>query len=452
MKWRTSAVYLLILLLLGGYFYYFEVVKKEEKEAAEKAAKRAFTFAADTVKAIEIRSGDAQPLRLEKDKAWRISQPVNTDVDRMTFNTFFSALQKIEQERKLGPSTDKLEAFGLTKPTLTVRLQTGDNEWLDLLVGGENPAGNSRYAQVGSAGEVFLMTRMNYEAVNKGLKELRRKELFTFQTDQVVGMEATWQSGEKVSLERPNGTHEWKAKEKPDLKLRARKVEEVIDQVHWLRAVDFPEKSTVPEKTMVHLSLRLKDGQVADLKVGNPDSTNRQADALCSGLDSPVSIPSHIIAVIPKSADVFADRSLLAWDGADVREVKWKTSASEGNVAYIDENNWGVKQGDAAPKALKDSWPVKLFLTDLDSIEYQEVVEPQPPLPEGNLESVQFKDVEGRTGSFKWKDIPKEENEPAVLWLEKDGQTRAVKLLKDAVERIDKAIGEMADAVKGKTE
>ena len=168
MRWRTTAIYFLVLLLIGGIY---AVMESRQKEAArvEKESKRVFRFDAQAVKEIEIRSGEAKPIHLDKGEKWRISQPIASDVDRTAFDGFFSALEDIEFERKIGKPSDNLEAFGLNKPSLVVRVLAG-NDWLELQVGEKNPAETSRYARAGEGGDVFMISSATYNALNKSLE------------------------------------------------------------------------------------------------------------------------------------------------------------------------------------------------------------------------------------------------------------------------------------------
>ncbi len=183
MKWRTTAVYFLVLLLIGGIYLLMDA-KKRKRPGRKSESRRVFAFDAGAVKEIEIRSGETKAIRLEKGEKWRISEPIASDVDSGEFAGFFSTLQHIEQERKIGKPSDNPDAFGLNKPSLMVRLLAG-SDWLELRIGGKNPAETSRYAKAGEGGDVFMMSGSTYSALNKGLKDLRRKDLFTWQPDQV---------------------------------------------------------------------------------------------------------------------------------------------------------------------------------------------------------------------------------------------------------------------------
>ena len=341
MKWRTTAVYFLVLLLIGGIYLLLHT-KKKQAALEENASRRVFTFDAGAVKEIEIKSGETQAIRLEKEEKWRISEPIASDIDSGEFTGFFSALQHIEQERKIGKPSDNPDAFGLDKPSLTIRLLAG-SDWLELRIGGKNPAETSRYATAGESGDVFMMSGSTYAALNKGLKELRRKDLFTWQPDQVHAVDVKWLGGDEFSFERQGGAKQWKSAAQPGLEIKAAKVQNLLDELHWLRAVDFVEKDAMPSSAQVEITVHLKDGQTSELKIADAGQAKKQAIAYSSEIEGPVLVPSHILEAIPHSVVSLADRSLISAESSDIREIAWKTDSGAGNLVWMIEEHLGGK-------------------------------------------------------------------------------------------------------------
>ncbi|MGO9312420.1 MAG: DUF4340 domain-containing protein [Syntrophobacteraceae bacterium] len=451
MKWRNTAIYFLVLLLIGGIYLVKE--KKQEKAAREeKESKRVFTFDAQGVKEIELRFPDAKAIHLEKGEKWRISQPISSDVDMSAFSDFFTALGNIELERKIAKSSDNPGAFGLDKPSLVVRVLAG-SDWLELQVGGKNPSESSRYARAGEGGDVFMLSSGTYDNLNKGLRDLRKKELFSWQPDDVSAVDVKWRSGEELSLDRQDGAPEWKSANQPDVRIKARKVRNLLDELHWLRAVDFEgkaEKDAMPSGVLVDVKLKLKDGQTSELKVADPDQVKKQVVAASSEIEGPVRIAPHVLSAIPKSAASLADRSLISSDAADIREITWKTEGGSGNLVWIDRNSWGTKEGNAGPTAVENSRPIRVFLAEMDNAEYIEAVEPSPNPPEAAPNTVQFVDAVGGKSSLTWDKLPSDTANPVTVSMERNGAARAVTIRYEAAKRLDQSLAEMAAGAKGK--
>jgi hypothetical protein len=449
MKWRTSGIYLLVLLLIGGYFYYFEVVKKEQKEAAEQESRRALTFNAEAVKTIEILAGEAKPVHLEKQDKWRISAPLDTDVDRAAFDSFFSALKNLERERKLESALPDLQTFGLRNPPLKIRIQSGE-QWTELLLGEKNPTGESRYAMTSASGDIFLVSRRNWDALNKSLKDLRKKELFSWQPEQVTALEVKWGSGDGFAIEREDGSKEWKATRRRDLNIKGSKVEDLLNQLHWLRATDFLEETDATDPLYVTISLQFKDSDQMILRFGEADPNTKQTIASISGNPFLVKVASHFFKDVPKSWDSLTDRSLLPGELDAVTRVKWKIEGKEGSVVKIDADTWGTRQGEAAPKALKDSLPAKSLLGDASSVEYIDEYSPGPDFPADTTNFVEFWGSDKKLSSFAWTKLPASPDETAVIRLESYGETRTVSLLYESMGRVKNSLDELVKMAGGK--
>ena len=446
MKWRTTAVYFLVLLLIGGIYLLLHT-KKKHAALEENASRRVFTFDAGAVKEIEIKSGETQAIRLEKEEKWRISEPIASDIDSGEFTGFFSALQHIEQERKIGKPSDNPDAFGLDKPSLTIRLLAG-SDWLELRIGGKNPAETSRYATAGESGDVFMMSGSTYAALNKGLKDLRRKDVFTWQPDQVHAVDVKWLGGDEFSFERQGGAKQWKFAAQPDLEIKAAKVQNLLDELHWLRAVDFVEKDAMPSSAQVEITVHLKDGQTSELKIADAGQAKKQAIAYSSEIEGPVLVPSHILEAIPHSVVSLADRSLISAEPADIREIAWKTDSGAGNLVWMNENTWGEKEGSAPPRAVEKPWAVRSFLAFIDGVEYIEAVEPGSNPPEGAPNSVRFVDVFGKKSSLTWNALNSGNTDPVTVWIQRDGASREVKIKHEAAQRLNESLAQMSASAK----
>lgn len=443
MRWRTTAVYLAILLLVGGYFYYFEVLKTEQRQAEEKEARRVFSFSPEAVSQIEI-GACGQIVQLEKQGGWRIVQPLASEVDRVSFDALFSGLKNLETMRSLGPAPENLGTYGLAQPALKVRFQV-DGQWRELLVGSENPTGDARYAKKGESGEVFLIDRPAWQSLNKTLKDLRKKELFTWRTDQVQAMDIEWRSGEKIRFERRAEGKGWTEAGRPDLKIKADKVEKLLDQVQWLRAADFLDESAKPDTPAVKLAIQLKGGAGSGLALGEPDQASRQAVALTQGFPVPVKVASHIFREIPKSADAFQDRSLLTLEAAEVRGLKWKRVGAEGSAARTDQGKW-----ESGGKPLDDPWPVKALIEDAAQVEYIEKADNAPELPGADSNRVEFLGPDGQSASISWSALPEQDKGQALVQLEQGGKTLYVRVQHEDLRRLDESLADLAGEAPGK--
>lgn len=403
MKWRSTVIYLLVLILVGAVYL---VMDKKQKEAArvEKESKRVFTFDPQALKEIEIRSGDAVAVHIEKVEDWRITQPIATDMDRAVFSGFLSSLRNAERERTIEKHSGKAAEFGLDKPSLVIRLRAGD-EWVEMRAGAKNPADTSRYAGMGEGADVFMITNATYDDLNKSLKDLRKKELFGWMPEQISGLEIKWRNAEGLRLERQGGEKRWKSVDRPEIEIKARKVQDLLDELHWLRAVDFTSQDAMPSSAQVEVKLKLKDGRTSDLKIADQDPAKKQVVAVSSEMGT-VLIAPHILEAIPKSTAAVADRSLISLDAADIVQVTWKAGDRGGDLVRMEDKSWGAKEGDTPAKPIGNSREIRVFLTLLESTEFIEPAETASNPPEGAPNSVRLVDAVGKKGSVVWEGLP----------------------------------------------
>ena len=169
--------------------------------------------------------------------------------------------------------------------------------------GAKNPADTSRYAGMGKGADVFMITNATYDDLNKSLKDLRKKELFGWMPEQISGLEIKWRNAEGLRLERQGGEKRWKSVDRPEIEIKARKVQDLLDELHWLRAVDFASQDAMPSSAQVEVKLKLKDGRTSDLKIADQDPAKKQVVAVSSEMGT-VLIAPHILEAIPKSTAV----------------------------------------------------------------------------------------------------------------------------------------------------
>ena len=447
MKWRSSAIYLLILLLLGAYFYYFEVLVKVRKETAEKESRRVFSFQPDGIDAIEIVAVGAQPVRLDREGGWKVVAPIRADIDRGVFDGFLSGLKKLEMERRVSAAPENLAAFGLDNPPLRLRIQA-EGKWTDLLVGQSNPAGDAWYAKTDAKPDVFLITRGNYDILNKTAKDLRKKELLSFQPEDASGLVIAWRGLESLRLERKPNTREWTCPDAPGLKIRSRKIDEAIEELHWLRAVDFPQDAPAPDPALVTVSISLPEGRKAELKVGEPDEKSKQALALGSDLPSTVRISTDILAQIPKSAAALEDRAILQAQPDQVKELKWTRNGTKNDVVKIDDKEWGSREDGGAPKPFDESWRVRALLFQIGDAQYEAKVEPRPEPPAAFQTEIEIFNDQGTVASLAWEK-PGGKG-PAVVWTGTGDDRTAVTLKPDTLERMENTFDQLAASIRKK--
>ncbi len=405
---RHTLIYVIVLAAIGGYYFYFEIVKPHQKQQAEQLAKKVFQLSIDQVSAIEILTRDKPPVRLAKETQWRINEPIQAEVDGTSLNALLYSLESLQRDQQLTEATsDNLKMFGLQEPALVLRFKTGET-WRELFVGDLNPVGDAYYAKTGDGPAIFLMARGNWSIFNKQAHELRRRQLFVFDPPSVTALDVSWQGGEHFGVTK-DGTGSWKSPDHADKVIKKSKVDHLLDQIHWLRALDFLADNAEDLKpwgldpAFVTIKLQLKTNQEVTLQLSLEDSNKRRVAAVASQLPGVVQVVGDILQQVPKDLNSLEDRSLLAFRTEQVTQLIWKFGEQPGHLVYSDKTQWLWQLADGKRKELTQSGQIRALLWALDDAEYENrdaAASPPPPEAHGYLE---FWGIQDKLGAICWE-------------------------------------------------
>ena len=428
MKWRSSLIYFLVLVLLGGYYYYFEVVARERNEAAERQAKRVFDIKVENIKALEIESTDKNSVHLVKNGVWKITSPIQCEVDQTTFDGLLSTLATLEMERVVIADANDLQPYGLVTPALKIRIQQSDQA-AELVLGDTNPSGDAYYAKVGEINDVFLVSRGVWGILNKGLNELRRQELFSFESQTVKGLSVVWEDGRLIEVAR-HPEKDWQAADQTGLKIKGAKVENVLDQLRWLRAAKFIENdlSNLAKyglaQPQVTIQVKLPDNRSVELLLGRESEEGKQIPAVSSEIPAIVLVSTDILQDLPASIQALQDRSILTHKADEVTDIEWRLGTERGHLVRMDATRWGFFQGSGEqPLELKDSWQASSLLYDLAQAEYLQEKEPVTTPPAEPFGRLRLCNGQQELLSIAWQQTAENPSKPVAVWVQSGGQS-----------------------------
>lgn len=453
MKWRQSVIYLVILLLVGGYYYYFEVIVKDREHKAETAAKKVFRLQQDQVQAVEINEKGKQSVLLEKESAWKIKEPLQTEADINSVEDLLKAASDLKSVREVEAEPKDLQPFGLKDPALKFRLRAGD-QWTELLLGDKTPVGDARYAKLPDKASVFLVSGEDWTKLDKGLDDLRKRDLCRFQPDEIKSVRIAWKEGQSIDLERQDDGKSWKAQSSPDTKIKNDKVDNFFEQLQWLKAKDFLQEPAANaanrglEPPQVVISMKTKKDQDIELRVGQKQADPKLLAASSSQLSGLVEVDSNILAEIPKDAAVLENRSLLDFNTEETTKVTWQVGEARGEAIRLDAKSWQVKIGDGAAKELKEPWKAKSLLWDLRDTEYLVKVQAPSPAPEKPYAHLEFYNGDKKMSSLSWDKPTETGGGTATIWIGKEGGAEPVVADLKALQTALKDIEQLTSAEK----
>ncbi len=442
MKWRNSLVYLVVFVLVAGYYAYFEVVRKKEKEAVERQAKKLFQFQVDQVQELEILARDKKKLTLKKDDQWRIVEPVKAGVDDGALQDLLRSLARVEFDKDITASPGVLKPYGLEDPPLKLRWRAGE-QWMELLVGEKNPVGGGHYAKASDKPNVVLVPAGIWSALNKNLNELRMKELFSFLTKDVRVLEIIRQEGPSVRLEYQEDGAAWKSSEHPELAIKKSKVENILEQLGWLRAKSFLENETVNlkkhglEPPAITVKVRLKDGKTTEAAFSRTNKEQKTVAVVSSQLPGVAQVEASVTDDLPKDINALEDRSLLNVKREEIHQIRWVLGEASGHAVQTADGKWGMKRGDQDLQVLEEPWPVRSLLWDLGDMEFDRKLDPRIPAPDKPYGRLEIWGKDQQLVSFVWEKPSEKDPGSVRVWVEQGGMLQTVQVKGESVSKIE---------------
>ena len=198
----TSTLILLVLALgFGGYLYF---VDSKRPIVDENAKKKVFSYEADKINQLQVKSetGEVTALRKDANGTWTIVQPAQAPADRNSVSDVVTNLANLEEDRVVDENASDLKAYGLAEPRIDVTFHVeGDKEPKRILVGDKNPTNMGLYAKLPSNNRVFLVGNTLDTTLNKSTFDFRDKAALKFEQDKVTSVDLT-SSAQAIRLEK----------------------------------------------------------------------------------------------------------------------------------------------------------------------------------------------------------------------------------------------------------
>ncbi len=232
--------------------------------------------------------GEADRLQLDRgprhavfrkvEGSWKLTEPLQGDAEQDLLDDFLGRLTRLRAAALVAekPDTDTLKKYGLDRPEAQWRVQSGDKEVLNLLVGNKEAKGERRYARLARGELVFLL---DSHLSQKVLDEYRPRTVWTPPLD-AVDIESLNYRYHRASflLEKTGST--WQATGKPDAKINTATVEDTLAALAGLKlsryAVDKDANLALfgLDKPELILEIATRSGKRV-LHIGNGESNSK---------------------------------------------------------------------------------------------------------------------------------------------------------------------------------
>ncbi|HEY7423405.1 MAG TPA: DUF4340 domain-containing protein [Gemmataceae bacterium] len=189
------------------------------------------------------RFSDADRLQLERgprkaifskvDGSWKLTEPMQGEAEQDPLDDFLNSLARLRADALVAekPAAADLKKYGLDHPEAHWRLQSGDKEVLNLLIGDKEKKGSRRYAKLAKGDIVFLL---DPRLSQKVLDEYRPRTVWTPPLDAVQIESLNYRYARNLfRLEKIDST--WQAVGKPDAKVNTATAEDTLAALAGLK-------------------------------------------------------------------------------------------------------------------------------------------------------------------------------------------------------------------------
>ncbi len=416
MRTRTALIYLTLFLVLAGYFYYFEVVGRRTRTEQEEAARHLFQVDKAQITSLRLNKGETRPIHLTKNGHWQIVEPIHTRGDEFAVQSLLTSLESLKMEREVEAAAQDLQPFGLDQPTLNISFFAAGSQH-ELRIGTKAVVGNQYYASSDPENRVVLIAGEKRQSLDKSLSDLRSKEFFTANSDEVERIELDRGKNELVLTRAENKL--WRAPAAVEVKIKTSKVERFLGRLLRLRAKEFLDNEEDnfallgldPAKIRLEIATQEK---TETLLLGN---TKEDESVYAKGGELPgvALVQKSLLDELPQTLSDLEDRTLLVFDLDQVRTLALVLA---GETARLERNgetwNWLGDENRKVP----ENWRINSLLWNVQELEYLPGDFPQAQSSAENnaLELVLYSEHDNKLGTFSLLETPSEKTERGVIW------------------------------------
>ncbi len=224
------------------------------------------------IKSISLANENGQISLVKDGGQWALKKPYDASVEESEMNSFLREVTTAEAEEFVSDKAEELAKYGLDKPKINLTAQLTDGSEKTLSVGSKD---DSHYAKASTRPEVVKISSSVYDKLNIKPAELRSKEMFKLDKDNLSKIEI---KNPNLRLVAEKNGDKWAIKEPADKKDKDAPTFKVINpfETKAEEILDSPSSDVRSKlaKPAVEAKLTYKDGKVVEVKVSSADGDN----------------------------------------------------------------------------------------------------------------------------------------------------------------------------------
>ncbi len=141
----------LLAALIATYIY----IPKQDDENASGNTKVVKSIDKDGMMEVELKNQHGRIVLVKDDGQWRMSEPENHKLDRLSIESFIDQLSGIEAEGIVEDNATDLEKYGLKDPESQIAVKTLDGISTEFMLGNETPIDGGYYLKTSDSNTVY---------------------------------------------------------------------------------------------------------------------------------------------------------------------------------------------------------------------------------------------------------------------------------------------------------
>lgn len=381
------------ILLLGAFIVLLAFIlfldKKGPPDKAAGPEEKLVAIASADVQKITFKK-ESETLTFKKDDKgdWMVLEPLEVKADNTEVGQLVDGFADLKIERVVEKENADLKKYQIPQKEISLWVK-GQDDPVKVLIGQENPLGNTFYAQKEGDKRIVLLPSTLKPTLEKKLFDFRQKDIFKFETADVAGIklqakDASWEARKKDG--------EWFLQAPFKALAKDSKITTLLDSLSNQRAKEFVAEAKKAED----LKKSGLDKPEYEVVLSLPKDNKELTFAFHKADDKTYVTTSQSTKIIVPEIDLSAD---LDKKPADLRENKvtpfntWqasKVAIKKGGLnltlTKAPNDKW---YSDAAQKEETDASKVDTFVRKIESLEAVEYIDAPKSLAEYGLDKPQ---------------------------------------------------------------
>ncbi|HEA64519.1 MAG TPA: DUF4340 domain-containing protein [Candidatus Aminicenantes bacterium] len=372
MKFKTTIILFAIFLVLLAFVLFFEYKGMGEKDEEEKL----LALSSDDVQKITFKKED-ETISFQKDEEgeWLITEPLDAKADKYEVDRLASDFSDLNIERVVDEEPEELEKYGIPQKEISLWFKDKD-EPVKILIGMENPLGNTFFAKRDDETKVVLIPSHLKSLMEKSLFDFREKNIFKFEAEDVKTVklrakQTRWQASKKGE--------EWFFKNPVNALAQSSEIDDILSSLSNLKAKEFMSEEKKKDDIKEYGLDRPEFEIIIGMPLANQEVTfslHKEEDKLYATTSlSPkiVEAEDSLLSDLEKEAEELRENKVANFYSWEANRLHLKIGEIDWELVKDEEDNWHFE---SPLKEEADKSKIQTFIRKIESLEAEEFIDP----------------------------------------------------------------------------